>query len=568
MPYIKKVLRKNRTWTLVYILIGIFNSFLVGFQTSYFQKIVDGLTDRSLTAVQIAFYACVLVTGFLVRYLDEYPAKKLEHGIFLDFKRLALGKIGTIDFQQYQQMGTGSLIQRIENGAQAGRDVVFHFWLRVIRQLIPTILFSLFFIWQMNHPITYALLAGYVVVFVVTNLLLRKLYQIKERILNNEERFNHFLVRGFMEMVVFRLARQFPNELRKADHASSAIVSTKVKMNMVHEAFFTIFALLTAALDVGILTYAWKNNVMSVGAVVALIALVDNAYAPIAIFNVLYVQYKLDLAAFARYNEFLNLQDDPQLEQGIDVSALSGDIRVQGLYFSYAGRELFDDLSLRIHPGEKVAFVGESGSGKSTLAKLLAGLLKYRQGSICVDGLELRDIRLHSLYEQMAYLSQDAPVFDGTIRENLVFDQDVSDAALEEILDRMHLLPFLRSAPDGLQTRIGERGAKLSGGEKQRLAMARLCLQCPTLAILDEATSAMDNITEKQVMETLLHALPSCTVIAIAHRLESVANFDRIIVFRQGRIVGEGTYQALQKDNAYFLQLLRAGAQAKIIRNK
>ena len=140
-------------------------------------------------------------------------------------------------------------------------------------------------------------MAGYLIVFLVTNLLLKGLYQIKENILTNEEELNHFLVRGFMEMPLFRMKRQFPGEIGKASKAKRIIVASKIKMTMIHEAFFTIFAVLVACLDVGILACAWKNSHLSVGSVVALITLIDNAYTPIAIFSVIYVQYKLNKTA-------------------------------------------------------------------------------------------------------------------------------------------------------------------------------------------------------------------------------------------------------------------------------
>ena len=223
---------------------------------------------------------------------------KLGNEIYLDFKLLALRKIGRMDYSEYQRLGTGKLIQQIENGADAGKGVLYGFWFSVVRDLVPTILFSLYFIWKIDRNITCFLMAGYLIVFLVTNLLLKGLYQIKENILTNEEELNHFLVRGFMEMPLFRMKRQFPGEIGKASKAKGIIVASKIKMTMIHEAFFTIFAVLVACLDVGILAYAWKNSHLSVGAVVALITLIDNAYTPIAIFSVIYVQYKLNKTAW------------------------------------------------------------------------------------------------------------------------------------------------------------------------------------------------------------------------------------------------------------------------------
>ena len=213
--------------------------------------------------------------------------------------------------------------------------MLYNFWFCVVRQLVPTIFFSLFFIWKIDQKITCFLLAGYIIVFIVTNLLLKGLYQIKEKILTNEEQLNHYLVRGFMEMPVFRMKKQFPNEMKRASGAKRIIVASKVKMTMIHEAFFTIFALLVACLDVGILLYAWNNSQLSVGAVVALITLIDNAYTPIAIFNVIYIQYKLDKTAWKRFAGLLDLKEDRQLQEGGMFHAFSHEIRVENVSFSY-----------------------------------------------------------------------------------------------------------------------------------------------------------------------------------------------------------------------------------------
>lgn len=563
MHYIKEVLKKNKYTVFIYLLIGIGNAFLANYKADYYRKIVDGLAEGNLTLAGIFIYGAVLITYYCLNYVDEYPAKKLEHGIYLDFKLLALGKISRIDYLEYSKIGTGKLVQRIENGAEAGKNVLYDFWFCVIRQLLPTIGFGIYFIWKLNHTVTYMILSGYVVIFIVTNLLLKVLYRLKEKILNQEERLNHFLVRGFMEMLVFRMERQFSGEMKKATAAKEDIVSSKVKMNLIHEAFFTIFALLVAGLNIGILVYAWKSRTMSVGSVVALLTLIENAYTPIAIFNVLYVQYKLDWSAYRRFNEFLQLKEDEQLKVGQKISNLQGEVCVDNLTFCYGDRKLFDKLSLSIKKGEKVAFVGESGSGKSTLAKMMAGLIKYDSGSIRIDGKEVRELCLDSLYGQMGYLSQDAPVFDGTLRENLVFEKEMPEQRLTEVLQRVQLSVLLKNLENGLDTEIGERGTMLSGGEKQRLALARLWLKKPDIAILDEATSAMDNLTEKQVMKEVLSELKNQTVIAIAHRLSSVADFDKIVVFHQGKIVGQGTFEELLENNAYFRELCRASKEQR-----
>ena len=220
MRYIKEILKKNSIWVLVYIGLGIFNSFVANYKVDYFQKVIDGLADRTLAFAGVATYGFILLVNYGMNYLDNYPEKKLEHGIYLDFKLLSLRKISTIDYTEYQKIGTGKLVQRIENGSAAGRNVLFNFWLCLIRDLLPTIGFSIYFIWEIDEKVTYVLFVGYTVIFIITNILLKFLYKIKEKILNSEELLNHYLVRGYMEMLVFRMSKQFPSEIKKTGEIS------------------------------------------------------------------------------------------------------------------------------------------------------------------------------------------------------------------------------------------------------------------------------------------------------------------------------------------------------------
>lgn len=555
MKHIKVILKENYKVISLYIVTGLIIAFLTNYKDIYFQQVVDNFTNHSLTMKNIVTYGIILTSFYLMNYIDEYPAKKLENGIYLDFKLLALKKISKIPFITYRSLGTGKLTQRIENGAQAGKQILFDYWLCVIRQLLPTILFSIWFIWKIDPRIAYFIFAGYVVVFIVTNILLKMLYKMKEKILYNEEMFNHYLVRGFMEMVVFRLNRRFPEEIKKATVAKREIVNAKVKMNMIHEAFFTIFACIVALLDLGVLLFAWKYQSISVGSVIALLALIENAYTPIAIVNVLFVQYKLDKETYERFSQFLDVKDDEQLEQGESIPSYRGEIIIKNLTFQYNQHSIFKNLNMVVHPGEKIALVGTSGSGKTTCIELLLGLLKYDQGSIQIDGVELKEIKLNNFYDNVSYISQEAPIFDGTIKENLVYNQSSRKEEMYEALGNVELLDTVNKMEQGIDTVIGERGMTLSGGERQRLALARLWFQKNDIVILDEATSALDTITEEKVMNQVMELLADKTVIAIAHRLSSVKEFDRILVFQNGEIVEEGTFAELLRKDSYFKEL-------------
>lgn len=556
MEYIKKIIKINKVNSVAYLLIGFTNSFLLNYKIRIFQELIDDFINGEILLAAILFYGFILIVHSVLCYVDEYPGNKLKHSIYLQYKLFALEKISNISGKEYQETGTGKLVQRIENGALAGRDMLYHFWFRLIRELIPTAGFSLIYIWQIYPKITVIIVAGYLFVFLVTKLLIKFLQQIKEKIMGHEELLNHYLIRGFMEMTVFRVERQFAGEIAKAGYAKDKIVKAKVKMSLIHEAFFTIFALLVGILNIMILVYGWYTRDISVGALVALISLLNNAYNPIAIFNVLYVQYKLDKAAYDRFVAFLDLPADDQLMSGEKMDSFNGRIEIKNLSFSYGERNILENINLCISRGEKVVLVGESGSGKSTLIKIISGFLKYDRGSVLIDDLELKDCCLDDLYRYMGYADQNGSIFDGTLRENLVFDDGTDDAEIMEVLRKMQLGTLVAALPDGLDTMIGERGAKLSGGEKQRIVLARILLRRKNLIILDEATSALDNITEEKVLEEMLKtAGRECTVIAIAHKMKAVTQFDRIIVFKEGSVIAQGKLKELMSGCPYFVKL-------------
>jgi ATP-binding cassette subfamily B protein len=398
MNYLVEIAKKNKFLVCIYLLSGILIAFLSNFSANYFQQLIDKFNDGSLAVSNIIIYGFVLAIVCVLDYLDEYPGRSLEHGIYIDLKLKALNKISRIDYQVYQSMGTGKLVQKIENGASAGKGVLFDFLFCLFRQLCPSILFSMIFIYSINKKVMLIILIGYIAVFFITNLLLKVLYQIKERILSNEEMMNHILVRGFMEMVVFRINKRFKHEIEKAELAKKEIVNSKVKMTLIHEAFFAIFALLVIVIKIFIIAYGWVTKSLSIGAIIALITLIDNAYTPIAIFNVLFVQYKLDRTAFKRYTDFLDSENDEQLDKGEKITSLKADISCTGLKFLYDNRVVLDNFDLNIRHGENVALVGESGSGKSTLIKLLSGLLKPQGGKISIGTYELNNIDLNSYY--------------------------------------------------------------------------------------------------------------------------------------------------------------------------
>ena len=218
------------------------------------------------------------------------------------------------------------------------------------------------------------------------------------------------------------------------------------------------------------------------------------------------------------------------------------------------------DISFEAHSGETIAFVGPSGSGKSTLMKLLVGLYRVQEGSILFNGLDENKINFDDLRKQIGFVTQDTQLFSGTIRENLLFVKpDASEQELQDALDKAACQNLLSRAEKGMDTMIGEGGLKLSGGEKQRLSIARALIRQPRLLIFDEATSALDSLTEEDITQTIkaISAKREQITILIAHRLSTIMHADRIYVLEQGDVVETGSHETLLSDKGLYYAMWR-----------
>ncbi len=555
MKLFKEVLRNNLKMIIFYVVIGIVINFLSLYSVTYYQKILDAFQFKTLTLVPLIIYGVLLIISTILGYIENYPEQQVKNRLYLDFKLQSLKKMKSIDYLEYQKLGTGRLIERIETGATASRDIMVDFWLKLARWLIPTAFFSLLFIYQVRKEYVLFVLLGYVIVIIISNILLKRLYKLKENILVNQELLNKHLVRGFMELVVFRTNKKYDTEIEISREGIKNIADGKTKIKLVHEIFFSVFSLIVNILKVIVLAYAVLKSDLSVGAVVTIISLLGKAYEPIAIFNVEYVDYKLNKVAVNKYIKLLDLRDDFGLVKGAKLKDVTGEIELKNISYSYEEKEVLKNISFKIKPNTSVALVGESGSGKSTIIKLIMGLIKYQKGSLLIDGKELNDINLNSYYDYVTYVSQEVPIFDGTLRENLVFDKKISDDEILKVLELVCLLKFYEKLPNGLDTELGEKGIKMSGGERQRVALARLFFDSSKIIILDEATSAIDNINEKIVMKNIVTYLNNKTLIIVAHRLETIKDVDVIYAIENGAIKEEGSYQSLINKNGYFKKL-------------
>ena len=290
------------------------------------------------------------------------------------------------------------------------------------------------------------------------------------------------------------------------------------------------------------------DEALTVGTVTATVALVNRLYRPIESLLNIHVDFTRSLALFTRIFDYFDMENPIQSpENGLKPDVTDAEIVYDHVSFSYdPAKPLLTDIDFTVPGGRMYAIVGPSGSGKSTVVNLIPRLYDVVGGSVKIAGVDVRDFDLKYLRQQIGVVTQDSYLFNGSIRENLLYaKENATPEELEAACYIANLSDFIRSQPEGLETMVGNRGLKLSGGEKQRLSIARVILKDPKILILDEATSALDSITENAIQEALDALMEGRTSIVIAHRLSTILKADRILVVKDGVIAESGTHEEL-----------------------
>ena len=276
-------------------------------------------------------------------------------------------------------------------------------------------------------------------------------------------------------------------------------------------------------------------------------------------------QFQKGMTGIERFAEIMAIESDIlDKEDAIEIKNVKGEISFNHVDFSYGKGEgkVLDNFSVNITPGEKLAIVGPSGAGKTTICNLIPRFYDVNSGSVTVDGIDVRDIKIKSLRENIGIVQQDVYLFSGTVRDNIGYGKsDASDREIIEVAKLAGAYEFIKNLPDGFDTYVGERGVKLSGGQKQRISIARVFLKNPPILILDEATSALDNKSEIVVQDSIEKLSKGRTTITIAHRLTTVQNTDLIIVMTRDGIVERGSHKELMEKKAYYYNLYTKGGR-------
>lgn len=529
-----------------------------------------GLLSGLASTFGMAFFA------YAVARFMSVGAPQLRDALFApvsqDAQRLtavnAFAHVQTLSIGYHQTKRTGALNRIIERGARAV-DFLMRF---LIFNIAPTLLELglAAIVLSVNYGWEFAAIA--VVTVVIYMMLTWSVTEWRVRIRRQmNEADNEASARAVDSLINFETVKAFAAERRESDafddamtryaHAAARSQSSLALLNGA-QAFVMNGGLLAMALMAG-----WKawNGVLQPGDIAAVTMMLMNMYQPLNILGWAYREIKQGAIDMERVFDTLALR--PEVADAPDAQDLrlsGGAVRLHDVTFTHDGRSRsVNGVELDVPAGGFVGICGPSGAGKSTVLRLLFRFYDPDGGRVEIDGQDIAHVTQESLREALGLVPQDVVLFNDTLRSNIVYGRpDASEDEIWQVLERAHLANFVRGLPDGLETRVGERGLKLSGGEKQRVGVARAILKNPAILVLDEATSALDSQTEKEVQAALADAARGRTTIAVAHRLSTIAGADRIFVLDDGRVAESGTHDELLARDGLYAAMWRRQSEA------
>ncbi len=364
-----------------------------------------------------------------------------------------------------------------------------------------------------------------------------------------------------------REIERYDQSMARYEKAATSTYTSLAVLNAGQAAIFTLGlcgVMLLAVLDV-------QAKTRTIGDFVMVNTMLIQLYIPLNFMGMLYREIKQSITDIEIM--FGILAREPEIEDTPGAKPLQvreGAVKFENVHFTYEkGREILKGISFEVPPGKTLAIVGPSGAGKSTISRLLFRFYNLSSGKITIDGQDIRGVTQRSLRAALGMVPQDTVLFNDTIKYNIRYGRwDASDAEIEEAARLAQIDDFIRSMPQGYDTEVGERGLKLSGGEKQRVAIARTILKAPPILVLDEATSALDSYTEKEIQDALDRVSKGRTTLVIAHRLSTVVNADQIIVIDEGRVVEQGTHAELLAKNGLYAGMWNRQREAEEAREK
>lgn len=476
-----------------------------------------------------------------------------------DLRKDVFGKVQSFSFRNLDRFQAGSLVTRLTNDVVQMQNLV-QMTLRILVRSPFLAIGSCIMAFMLSPKLAIILVVAMPVLFVTQYYLIRTSFPLFSKVQNKLDGVNTVLQENLSGIRVVKAFVRSAYENSRFGKANGDFTEVAVKASRIVAINMPIMMFIMNASIVAVLWFGaglnW-NSSLQIGDLIAFINYVTQLLSSLLMVGMMMVSVSRAKASGDRIREVL--ETEPEIRDSGDAKTgviRAGRIEFDRVSFKYdAGRDEYElkDVSFTAEPGQTVAVLGSTGSGKSTLVNLISRLYEVSEGSIRIDGVDIRQIRLEHLRRQVAMVLQQAILFSGTVRDNIRFGRpDASQEEVEEASRAAQAHEFISRMPDGYDSIIGQRGVNLSGGQKQRVSIARALLARPAILVLDDSTSAVDLGTESRIQRALKELMSASTTIVIAQRISSVMDADRIIVMEDGRIAAIGTHGELMRTCAVY----------------